>query len=532
MFFLHLQDPEENQEPTRSHPTRALEEWMLVCQRDCDQQPDTSSQDDFDWTTAAQSYPNLEEAPTFISRNRQQATTRVFMTSANPDNLAGTQLEVYTSVQEHFTATDSPSPLRLIVTGTAGTGKSYLIQCLRLLLGDSLRVAAPTGVTYFIIEGMTPLSLFHLPTRGFKELEGNRLNQLQQVMSSIRYVIIDEMSMVGRKVFGQIDRRLRQAFPHHARQVFGGCSILLFGDFGQLPPVMDLPLYTTDTRSDLSDQGRTAYLEFDKAFTLTRIMHQAGNDPDQVRFRDILLRLRNAQVTMQDWNCLMEQTPTQVADLTPFANALRLYPTVEAVVQYNVAKLEASGKPIATIKAVHTGANAAKASSDDASGLEAVICLAKSARVMLTSNLWVEVGLVNGAMGTIEAICYRNGGPPDLPLALMIKFDHYSGPTLHDGTVPITPLRRTWSNSGVQCSRLQLPLKLAWAVTIHKSQGLTLTNVVVDVGKKEFSCGLTYVACSRVRMLKDLLFSPPFAFQRLSSLAIVCVTGNSKMKDY
>ena len=87
-------------------------------------------------------------------------------------------------------------------------------------------------------------------------------------------------------------------------------------------------------------------------------------------------------------------------------------------------------QPIATIKAVHTGANAAKASSDDASGLEAVVCLAKSARVMLTSNPWVEVGLVNGALGTIESICYRNGGPPDLPLAVMVKFDHYTGPTL------------------------------------------------------------------------------------------------------
>ena len=54
---------------------------------------------------------------------------------------------------------------------------------------------------------------------------------------------------------------------------------------------------------------------------------------------------------------------------------------------------------------------------------------------MLTSNLWVEVGLVNGAMGIIEAICYRSGGPPDLPLAVMAKFDHYSGPTLQDGTV-------------------------------------------------------------------------------------------------
>ena len=241
---------------------------MLICQRTGDQQPDTSSQEDFDWTAAAQSYPNLEEAPTFISRQRQQATPRVFTTTASPDNLQGTQLEVYYTVKDHFTSTIT-TPLHLIVTGTAGTGKSYLIQCLRLLLGDTFKVAAPTGVASFIIDGSTLHSLLHLPTRGeFKELEGNRLLDLQQVMSTIKYLIIDEMSMVGRKVFGQIDRRQRQAFPHHAQKVFGGCSILLFGDFGQLPPVMDLPLYTADSRSDLSDQGRAAYLQFDKAFTL------------------------------------------------------------------------------------------------------------------------------------------------------------------------------------------------------------------------------------------------------------------------
>ena len=74
--------------------------------------------------------------------------------------------------------------------------------------------------------------------------------------SQVRYLIIHEMSMVGRKTLGQMDRRLRQAFPHHSQKVFRGYSCLLFGDFGQLPPVMDLPLYTTDSCSELSDQGR------------------------------------------------------------------------------------------------------------------------------------------------------------------------------------------------------------------------------------------------------------------------------------
>ena len=96
-------------------------------------------------------------------------------------------------------------------------------------------------------------------------------------------------------------------------------------------------------------------------------MRQAGNDPDQVRFRDLLLHLRNAEVTTQDWEELMKQTPTNVQDLAPFANTLHLYPTVKAVVKHNITKRKDSSQPVATIKAVHTGANAAKASSDDAS---------------------------------------------------------------------------------------------------------------------------------------------------------------------
>ena len=96
---------------------------------------------------------------------------------------------------------------------------------------------------------------------------------------------------------------------------------------------------------------------------------------------------------------------------------------------------------------------------------------------MLITNLWVEVGLVNGAVGTVISICYERGGPPDLPLAVMVKFDDYTGPTLPDQTVPITPVRCTWASSACNYSRLQIPLKLAWAVTIHKAQGLTLDKV-------------------------------------------------------
>ena len=178
------------------------------------------------------------------------------------------------------------------------------------------------------------------------------------------------MSMVGRKTLGQVDRRLHQAFPHHSQEIFGGCSCLLFGDFGQLPPVMDLPLYTTDSQSELSDQGRAAYQTFQQAVVPDQIMGQAGQDPEQVLFKDILLR-----DALSDWNHLMIRTPTRVQDISPFASAL--HPTVEAVLEYNVAQLQANGQPIATIKAVHNGPNAAKAQADDAGGLEAVVCLAQ-----------------------------------------------------------------------------------------------------------------------------------------------------------
>ena len=267
---------------------------MLICQRNADLQPNVDSQKDVDWTRAAQTYPNLEEMPTFICRQRESADEHLFSTSADPQQLQGKQLQAYTLVREHA-ETEAPPPLKMIVSGTAGTGKSYLIHCLRLLLKSRVRVAASTGVAAFNIEGYTLHSLLSLPVKGdYKDLEGERLHQMQQSLANIQYLITNEMSMVGRKILGQVDKHLRQVFPHHADALFGGCSCLLFGDFGQLPPVMDLPIYTTVSRSALSDLGSSAYQLFDSAVVLKQVMRQSGREPSQVLFRNILLHLRNA----------------------------------------------------------------------------------------------------------------------------------------------------------------------------------------------------------------------------------------------
>ena len=157
--------------------------------------------------------------PTFISRHRESAPQHSFTTSANPQCLQGKQLQAYTLVQEHAEA-QNPPPLRLIVSGTAGTGRSYLIHCLRLL-GHRVHVAAPTGVASFNVEGHTIHSLFSLPVKGdYKDLDRDRLREMQQSSADMDYLIIHETSMVGRKLLGQVHKHLCQSFPHHIGMLF------------------------------------------------------------------------------------------------------------------------------------------------------------------------------------------------------------------------------------------------------------------------------------------------------------------------
>lgn len=128
---------------------------------------------------------------------------------------------------------------------------------------------------------------------------------------------------------------------------------------------------------------------------------------------------------------------------------------------------------------------------------------------MLTTNLWTQAGLVNGSLGQITSIIYdTNSNPPNLPKYDVVNFKNYIGPawdTHNPNNVPITPI--TQGNS------TQLPLAMAWAITIHKSQGLTLENATIDIGKKERQ-GLTFTAVSKVKSIDGLRIHPPFSFER------------------
>ena len=143
---------------------------------------------------------------------------------------------------------------------------------------------------------------------------------------------------------------------------------------------------------------------------------------------------------------------------------------------------------------------------------------------MLTQNIWVERGLVNGSRGVVHDIMWPAEADvfKELPKALLVKFEGYEGPALFtddaDGrpVVPIFPVRRDFERSGVACSRQQLPVSLSYAITVHKSQGLTLDYAVLDLGEPEFAAGQTYVAISRVKKLSGLLFETPFDFERFT----------------
>ena len=136
---------------------------------------------------------------------------------------------------------------------------------------------------------------------------------------------------------------------------------------------------------------------------------------------------------------------------------------------------------------------------------------------MLTKNVWQSKGLYNGALGTVRGLVFSNNArPPSLPSCVLVEFDDYQGPSAVEGRriVPIVTETVDFDpRSGKMGRCQQFPLVLDWAITIHKSQGLTLRRVVLGIGNREGQIGLTYVGCSRVKSWQTLAFQHSFPWE-------------------
>ena len=409
------------------------------------------------------------------------------------------------------------------IDGAAGSGKSYFVRCtqqqLNLRHGEGYcRIAAPTGTAATLFEGGVTLhSLLKLPLTGpLKKLSRAEVAKLQSPseLGRLRVLIIDEKGQVSLIILGMVDQRLREIFPNSRLEAFGGVTIILSGmfeclyvcvyylnfdnnvvfkgDHHQLPPVSELPLYNNTDKLDdeLVNKGRHVYPRFDKyTFQFREQMRQAG---DAVRFSEQVARLAVAGLTVPDWYEWKVQSysgmdPTRQA---AFNDALLLATKNDSLVEYNRSRMAAVGNPMHRIVATNIPPAAAEATSDVARGLSNTLDVCNGGRVILTRNLWTSMGLVNGSCGNVAYIVFKeNTTTPRLPDAIIVQFDHYRGPSClqsEERMVAITPETGRWreGNNGGQrmFTRRMFPLQPAFGLTIHRSQGMTLDKVLLDLG--------------------------------------------------
>ena len=508
---------------TEDTPEHNQEEWMLLCQLNPTYTTPDSSDDSTDWSEAARQLPQevLLSCPNWIKHTKSQSQdslNRLQSTHVDVNLLNEQQLKAYNIISTHFRS-NNDQPLCMLILGTAGTGKSFLIHTIAQLLGDKCVLTATTGIAAFHIGGITLHSALQLPIHrhNCNDLRGQTLAAMQHRWTNKKYLIVDEVSMMGQKMMEWVDKRLRQATTL-TQTPFGGLSVILIGDFAQLPPVGDRPLFANE---HIGSHGHTMYQLFTNVVMLTQVVRQSGSSVENTLFRELLLRLRDGKSTEDDWTTLLQRTPAIANNANDFNDVTHLFYKKEHVAEYNYEAITKLGTPIARINAIHSCTAAAMAKSDEAGGLEPVIFIAKRAKVMLTSNLWQQVGLCNGATGIVNNVLYAEGHqPPNLPIAILINFFNYTGPPFipeKPKCVPIPPIVFEWHNGAKTISRQQLPLRLSYAMTIHKSQGQTMDKAVIDIGNKEMAAGCTFVALSRLKTLSGLLIQP-MTFERLQSI--------------
>ena len=410
-----------------------------------------------------------------------------------------------------------PAPFYLHVTGGAGTGKSHLIKCIYHEASKILRnpenpeevkvlLTGPTGTSAFNIGGFTVHSALKIPRsakKTYESLGNDSLNTLQTQLAGLEILIIDEISMVDRKVLAYIHGRMKQIKRIRTTDrdsYFGGVCILAVGDFYQLPPVKGKPLCVPDF-----SYGHDMWNEVFKIVKLEEIMRQKEDHA----FANLLNKLRTKakaqSLSAEDEAVLLARSDRH--DIPD--DALHVFPKNANVADHNGTMLAKHCHDVKVIEATDQtkdkcNGNMKKltrpkegASDDLANSLK----IGKGARVMLIRNIDVGDGLVNGAFGTVEGFLERNGNVN----TVQVKFDSEKAGKKRKMQNNAVPIDRTEENMSGQKGvvRRQFPLKLAWACTVHKVQGMTVNEIVYDM-EGTFASGQAYVALSRATSLKGL----------------------------
>ncbi|EAR26099.1 putative helicase [marine actinobacterium PHSC20C1] len=382
----------------------------------------------------------------------------------------------------------------LFVTGRAGTGKSTLLNHLSNNTSKQIVICAPTGVAALNVGGQTIHSLFRLPIGVIADHELEQNPQLRKLLNTIETLVIDEVSMVNADLLDAIDRSLRQA-RQRKNEPFGGVQVVLFGDPYQLAPVPGDP----DERAYFEDRYRSMWF-FDALvweetdltiYELTSIHRQHEGE-----FKYMLNAVRHNGVTAE----IAERLNTVGARPAPNDGTITLATTNSAVTRINATELARLPGKLLTAKAEISGEFGGRSyPADDALDLKV------GAQVMFLRNDTQEGGTqrwVNGSVGTVTKIASTvwvevDGRDYEVKPAVWEKFKYsYSART--------KALRKD-----VVAEFTQFPLRLAWAVTIHKSQGKTYDRAIVDLGSRSFAPGQTYVALSRISSLDGLYLSRP-----------------------
>jgi ATP-dependent DNA helicase PIF1 len=389
----------------------------------------------------------------------------------------------------NWVATGTGAQGNLFLTGRAGTGKTTMLRKFLAGAGEKAIVLAPTGVAAMNAGGQTIHSFFKFPPRLIEPTDIKRLRSTRLV-KAIDTMIIDEISMVRSDMLDAIDKSLK--LNRASKRPFGGVRMILSGDLHQLPPVVsgqEAPI--------LRDRYGGSYFFNAPAFkdaefsllALKHVFRQA-----EPRFLALLGALRTGRVTPNDEAVLrglvstrsaVEASETHVV-LTPNnANAYRI----------NQARLEGLNTRSQTFEADVQGQFDEKAYPT-----EADLELKEGARVMLIKND-PEGRWVNGTLATVAGFSGTR---------VIVDIDDHVyeiEPTAWEKyRYELDPETKKVKREVVGTFK-QMPLRLAYAVTIHKAQGLTLDKVFIDFDSGMFAHGQAYVAFSRARSLDGLSIS-------------------------